>query len=417
MKTPERGGTGRGERALRAAFARAFGGRAPAGIARAPGRINLIGEHTDYNGLPVLPFALPRAIRIAFAPRGDAAIVLRHGREGHPPREFTASPAIEPDPPGSWANYVKAAVEHFARLLLETPGASVRGFDAAVDGDIPQAGGLSSSSALVVAAALTFREVNALSMAPLEFAARCAAAERYVGTQGGGMDQAASILGAPGCALRIDFFPLAAAPVPFPEGYAVLACHSLVRAAKTEAARAEFNRRVGECRAAAALLGRAFDRPELPRLGDFAREFGTEACLRALGEAVPPDSKILARARHVFEEAERVVAATRALAAGDMPALGRLMSEAHASARDLYEISAPALEELVRIFLEGGALGARLTGAGFGDFAIALGEEDALTRLMAVIDERFYRPRAPAGPIEELRFIARPAEGARVVPA
>lgn len=287
MKTPERGGTGRGERALRAAFARAFGGRAPAGIARAPGRINLIGEHTDYNGLPVLPFALPRAIRIAFAPRGDAAIVLRHGREGHPPREFTASPAIEPDPPGSWANYVKAAVEHFARLLLETPGASVRGFDAAVDGDIPQAGGLSSSSALVVAAALTFREVNALSMAPLEFAARCAAAERYVGTQGGGMDQAASILGAPGCALRIDFFPLAAAPVPFPEGYAVLACHSLVRAAKTEAARAEFNRRVGECRAAAALLGRAFDRPELPRLGDFAREFGTEACLRALGEAVP----------------------------------------------------------------------------------------------------------------------------------
>ena len=309
MKTPERGGTGRGERALRASFARAFGGRAPAGIARAPGRINLIGEHTDYNGLPVLPFALPRAIRIAFAPRGDAAIVLRHGREGHPPREFTASPAIEPDPPGSWANYVKAAVEHFARLLLETPGASVRGFDAAVDGDIPQAGGLSSSSALVVAAALTFREVNALSMAPLEFAARCAAAERYVGTQGGGMDQAASILGAPGCALRIDFFPLAAAPVPFPEGYAVLACHSLVRAAKTEAARAEFNRRVGECRAAAALLGRAFDRPELPRLGDFAREFGTEACLRALGEAVPPDSKILARARHVFEEAERVVAA------------------------------------------------------------------------------------------------------------
>ncbi|HAK93791.1 MAG TPA: galactokinase [Planctomycetes bacterium] len=415
MKTPAHLAAMHDDSALRAAFARAFGGRAPAALARAPGRINLIGEHTDYNGLPVLPFALPHAVRIAFAPRDDARIVLRHAREEHPPSEFIASPAIEHDPPGSWANYVKAAVEHFARLLLETSGAAARGFDALVDGDIPQAGGLSSSSALVVATALAFCEVNALSLPPLELASHCAAAERYVGTQGGGMDQAASILGAPGCALRIDFFPLAATPVPFPEGWAVLACHSLVRAAKTEEARAEFNRRVGECRVAAALLGRALDRPEAPRLGDFAKEFGTAACVRALGEAVPPDSKILARARHVFEEAERVAEATRALAAGDMRTLGRLMSDAHASARDLYEISGPALEELVRLFLEGGALGARLTGAGFGGFAIALGEEDPLARLMAEVDDRFYRVRAPARPLEELRFIARPAEGARVV--
>ncbi len=415
MKTPAHLAAMHDDPALRAAFARAFGGRAPAAIARAPGRINLIGEHTDYNGLPVLPFAIPHAIRIAFAPRDDAGIVLRHAREGYGPCEFLASSAIEHDPAGSWGNYPKAAVEYFTRLLLETSGAAARGFDAAVDGDIPQAGGLSSSSALVVATALAFCEVNALSLPPLELASHCAAAERYVGTQGGGMDQAASILGAPGCALRIDFFPLAVTPVPFPKGYAVLACHSLVRAAKTEEARAKFNRRVGECRNAAALLGHAFDRPEARRLGDFAKEFGTAACMRALGETVPPDSKIFSRARHVFEEAERVAEATSALAAGDMRSLGRLMSEAHASARDLYEISSPALEELVQLFLEGGALGARLTGAGFGGFAIALGEEDALERLMALVDERFYRVHAPERPRAELRFIARPAEGARVV--
>ncbi len=432
---------------IRDAFARRFGGRAAQAVAYAPGRINLIGEHTDYNGLPVLPFALPHSIRIAFAANDAGAIELRHARDTFPPVVFDVSGTVPPDAPGSWGNYAKAAVEYLARLAAETPGARPHGFAAVVDGDIPLAGGLSSSSALVVATALVFAEVNALGLTPLALASHLAVAEKYVGTQGGGMDQAASLLGARDKALRIDFFPLGVTHVPFPEGYAVLACHSLVKAAKTEEVRAQFNGRVGECRVAAALLRRAFDRPEAPRLGDFAKSLGAAACLAALTETLggrdpapagsvlellgmceeemaerffrgtPPPSelRVLPRARHVLEEAARVDAATRALAAGDMRTLGVLMTSAHASARDLYEISHPALEELVGLFLAEGALGARLTGAGFGGFAIALGTQDVLEHLMAVVDEHFYRVRAPDRPLEELRFIVRPSDGAHVV--
>jgi N-acetylgalactosamine kinase len=429
------------------AFARRCGGRAAEGVARAPGRINLIGEHTDYNGLPVLPFALPHAIRIAFAANDSAEVELRHVRDTFSPVVFTAGASVPHDPPGSWGNYPRAAVEYLARLMLEKPGAHARGLTALVDGDIPQAGGLSSSSALVVAAALAFSEVNALALTPLALASHLAVAEKYVGTQGGGMDQAASLLGGADQALKIDFFPLSVAALPFPEGYAVLACHSLVRAAKTEDARAKFNRRVGECRVAAALLRRAYARPDAARLGDFAKTLGTAACLDALATALggmdpvptsrvlemldmceeeltarffrdqapPPELKILSRARHVLEEAARVEAAARALGAGDMRALGALMTAAHASARDLYEISCPALDDLVRLFLEEGALGARLTGAGFGGFAIALGKEDALARIKDAVDARFYRVRAPELPRGDLRFVVRPADGARVV--
>ena len=426
--------------ALARSFANSLG--RPASLARAPGRVNLIGEHTDYNGLPVLPCAIPREIRMAFAPSDGAACVLRHASARFPPVRFDASPRIVPDPPGAWGNYPKAAVSYLADLLAREGLSTPRGFNALVTGDIPQAGGLSSSSALVVAAALAFLHANGRAMAPETLAAHMADAERYVGTRGGGMDQAASLLARAGHALRIDFFPLRAEPVPFPEGYAVLACHSLVRAAKSADARRHFNLRVAECRAAAMLLRQLLAWPQGERLGDFAREFGARACLETLESAgcgpapleperlarlldMNPDAlraalgtdeplRIVTRARHVLEEGTRVDQATAALRRGDVAALGRLLDSAHASARDDFEISCPELEELCAIGRGEGVLGARLTGAGFGGFAVMLGRTADLHAVRDAVDRRFYAARTPAQALDDLRFIFTPAAGAGV---
>jgi N-acetylgalactosamine kinase len=439
------------EQLLAAMFDARCGDLGPVRVARAPGRINLIGEHTDYNGLGVLPFAIPLAVRIAFAPRDDDLIVAENVLPTFAPARFRASPEIPPDPPGSWINYVKAAVQALSRrIAAERSGSALRGFQALVDGDIPLAGGLSSSSALVVAAALAFLDTNNEPWRPLDLATELAEAEHYVGTRGGGMDQAASLCGAPETALHMDFFPLDVTPVPFPASHGVLACHSLVAAAKTEGARAAYNLRVAECALGCRLLRRQFDAPDALRLGDIARRCGGEeaiAALRsALGEREPVPAgrvaaaiglaedaflreflpaglpaeaagglRVLSRCTHVLREGARVVQAADALRRGDMAEVGRLMDEAHASARDLYGISCPELEVLTAIGRRGGALGSRLTGAGFGGFAVLLAETDRLPALIAAVDEGFYRRKRPgAGDYDDLRFVVRPAAGASV---
>ncbi len=414
---------GKRNQLLIAAFKERLGSTEPVHIAYAPGRINLIGEHTDYNGLPVLPFAIPRYIRLAFVPRSDDLVQLEHLDDRFAPATYRAGRDIPPDPAGSWVNYTKAAIQELARQLNQAGEGNPRGFTALCDGDIPRAGGLSSSSALVVATALAFLHANRVPVDRLKLAEQLAAAETYVGTRGGGMDQAASLFGEAGTALRIDFFPLRVTPVPFPEGYAILACHSLVTAAKTEGARESYNQRVAECRAGVDLLTRILGESAGERLGDFSRRFGAAACLEALAHGQPrPESdgagqgrRVLARCRHVLEEGDRVLQATEALQQGDLTLLGRLMNEAHASARDLYEISCPELDDLVAIGRDAGALGARLTGAGFGGFAIMFGPENELPRLTRAVDEAFYRRRRPGDNPDAFRFTFRPAGGAAIV--
>jgi len=434
--------------ALRKAFGAVFGPEQDVRIARAPGRINLIGEHTDYNGLPVMPFALKRCVRIAFAPRSDRMIVLRHTDPSFPPASYQAAEKVPPDPSGSWVNYTKAAVEDLTRFLVEK-GIRVRGMNCLVSGDIPQAAGLSSSSALVVATALAFLSVNETELDPLSLAERMAAAERYVGTRGGGMDQAASLCGRKGFVLKIDFFPLRVAHIPFPEDFAVVACHSLVQAPKSREVKLAYNLRVAECRLGCALLGRRFGRT-FERLGDFALKWGVSECLAALeqslpqkepvtlaeiarllqvGEAdllrdfLPPGAKeavrdglkILSRCRHVLTEGRRVEEAASALAAGDIARLGRLMDEAHQSAAFDYEISTPELDELVSLMRRNGAAGARLTGAGFGGFAVGLVERREVEALINKIDQHFYAKRGISRNLEALRFCFEPAAGAAVL--
>jgi len=268
--------------ALRQAFIRELGA-SPAGVIRAPGRVNLIGEHIDYNGFGVLPMAIDRAVRAAWRPRADRVVRLRSA-DGYPPREFALEPEIPPYGTGDWGNYAKAAAQGLFQRL--GGGAKLCGADLLVTSTLPPSAGLSSSSALVVLAALVLLEAARLSMPELALATLLADAEQYVGTQGGGMDQAASLLGRSGHALRIDFRPLRVTPIPLLPGHVIVVANSLARASKAESV--GYNTRAAECRLAAAVLARRAGRDSAspaPLLADLAALAPIDDLLAALPTA------------------------------------------------------------------------------------------------------------------------------------
>ena len=419
----------------------------PAGfLVRAPGRVNLLGEHTDYNGLPVLPMAIDRSVMIALAPRQDRTIRLFNTSPQFTPCTYELSDAIPPYADGNWGNYSKAAAQGLARHC----GARLqRGADLLIDGNIPAGAGLSSSSALVVANALAVLAANDIDLPYESLAELLPLAERYVGTLSGGMDQATSLLARAGHALRIDFFPLRVRTVPLPAGYSIVVCHSLVQAEKSGAAKRAYNLRVIECRLACRVLDRLLGTgvprrldtfgdltvffphrplldflsyltaqlPERPlSLSEIAALIGTsperlyEEC-GAIGDAFA----LLPRTRHVLSEAERVEQAERALRDGDALAFGQLMDASHGSCRDDYDISCPELEELIRIAKEAGAVGARLTGAGFGGCTVNLVAEPEVPAFLMRLDRYFYRSRlAHSERVGQYRFLFKPQAGAAV---
>ena len=428
---------------------RAEFGRAPTALVRAPGRVNLLGEHTDYNGLPVLPMAIDRNVLIAAAPSDDRIVRLRNVDAAFRAREYEITADIPPYPDSDWGNYHKAAVQglrHYSHGNLRHGGHFL------VDGNIPAGAGLSSSSALVVASALTTLAVNEIDVPFADLAERLPHAERYVGTLSGGMDQAISLLAIAGQALRIDFFPLRTRAVPLVPGYQFVVCHSLVKAEKSGRAKQAYNRRVVECRlgtrvcevALAGALPRA-----LSTLGDLVGLFPGRALpefLPAIEARLPPrplslaelagiigmsptqlreacgasadlgdEFAVLSRLRHVFTEAARVDRAEHVLATGDATGFGMLMDASHASCRDDYEISCPEVEALVAAAKECGALGARVTGAGFGGCIVALVESDAVAGFLDLIDRRFYRARLGSNHgAAAHRFVFRACAGAQV---
>jgi N-acetylgalactosamine kinase len=433
-------------------FAGEFG-RPPRWLIRAPGRINLIGEHTDYNGFPCMPMAIDRAIRVAAAPREDGVVEVRDvARTLYPPVEFPVASEIPAGPAGEWANYVRAGVQGMAQLAAEEGRAigDLHGMSCLVHGDIPPAAGLSSSTALVVASGLAFSAVNGLSCGRHDMADRMAQAEHYVGTQGGGMDQAVCLLGREGEVLKVDFFPLRIAHVPFPSQFCIVAAHSTVQSRKTGEQKLAYNRRVLECRVSADLLARRLGRESPQRLAGLVDDstHKPEDLLRVLermlqgrdslglrraatlfstdpghfvrrylrtnnGRLLPMPGdglRVVQRCRHVFSEAARVEQAVSCLRTLDMTGLGRLMDESHRSCAGDYEVSCYELDQLVEVMREGGALGARLTGAGFGGFAIGLIAEEEAGRLSRELEERFYAPRRTA--MSGNVFVFRPAEGA-----
>jgi len=330
-------------------------------LAFAPGRVNLIGEHTDYNGLPVLPFAIGLGVAAAAAPRSGPAVLVRSVLADRFAAESIPLAALGTRPrAGSWVDYVVAG------LRVHPPPAAC---EILVRGDLPAAAGLSSSSALVVASALLFAPAD---VDRVQLAQQAAAAERYVGTQSGGMDQAASLLGMEGHALRIAFRPLRVQPVPVPAELAVVIADSGVRAEKGGGAQRAYNERVEQCARAAATFG-------VPAGGLLADLPGKnrEARARSLR-----DPLLARRAGFVFAEGVRVDEAVAALRAGDLPRLGGLIDASHAGLRDEYEVSHPAVDALVAVAKQHGALGARIVGAGFGGCCIALATQGQAASLV-----------------------------------
>ncbi len=400
---------------------------------RAPGRVNLIGEHTDYSGLPVLPVAIDRSTIVVAAPRSTGEIVLRNSERAYPPRSYRLERTIAPYPSGDWANYVKAAVQgvidHFTARGMALD--RLRGAILAIEGRVPPAAGLSSSAALTVSSALAFMAVNDLEQPPIETATMVARSEWYVGTMAGGMDQAASLMGRSDHAMLIEFYPLRVVAVRMPSDAALVVADSREIADKSGKVRPEYNRRVAECSLAARILGRAFGIRDARMLGDVVRQGGTRsasdmvAVLAAVAPAhLDPDLddaarllgtsrselthdlfgtgnialdparplQVLSRARHVLGEAARVYAAADALRAGRLADMGALMNASHESLRSDFECSTARLDRMVEVARLGGALGARLTGAGFGGSIVALCRSDGAARVIESLDREYYAP-------------------------
>ena len=422
---------------------------------RAPGRVNLIGEHTDYSKLPVMPIAIDRSTIIVVAPRDDALVELRNIDPAFAPREFRLEAQIPPYPTGDWANYVKAGfqgvIDHFGKRGVAID--DLRGATMIVDGRVPPAAGLSSSAALTVSSALALIRVNGLTQEPLETAQMVARSEWYVGTMAGGMDQAASMLGQRDHALLIHFDPLRVTPVKIPRGAAIVVADSMEVADKSGKVREEYNRRVVECRIAAQILGKAYRMHEVRVLGDVVKKLETwqsHDLIETLSPKAPESLSIaqasklldieegwllsallggtsqitidearplevLRRARHVLTETERVKLAAEALAAGRLEEMGALMNTSHRSLRDDFNASTERLDAMVSCAREAGALGARLTGAGFGGCIVALAREEDAPAILDRLEKDYYAKLGADAPSRALHTIVHAGAGASVI--
>ncbi len=396
-------------RALRAEFVRHFGDSAGTRLVRAPGRVNLIGDHTDYNGLPVFPMAIQRDMAILFRLRFDGEIRLHNTDPHFAPRRFHLGPEIAPEAQGDWGNYLRAA----GQAIFRAHG-SLLGIDGVVSGDVPVASGLSSSSALVVACGLALVVANDIKTSSEELAVLLAEGERYVGAEIGGMDQAISLGGQRNAAFRIDFNPLRLQRTPVPPDWTFIVASSLVRAPKSGSARNVYNARTRECREA---LDAFLDHPKVPgEIDGYEALVGTLSLGEILAVAVQAlQNPLLKRLRHTVTEAARVADARAAMLRDDPETFGQLMTSSHRSLRDDYDVSCPELDELVEISLDSGAYGARLTGAGLGGCAVALCRSDSVEPVLAALRRHYYEGRTYEGALDDHLLAAQPSDGASLV--
>jgi len=352
---------------------------APANLAAAPGRVNLIGEHIDYHRLAVLPIALDRRVTVEFHERGDNTI--RASSLGYGEREFEWTEDLQRAPKGDWENYLRAA----ARAITGKWGVG-RGIEARVSSDLPAAAGLSSSSALIVAFSLALLKANGREASFADLMEILPEGEQFVGTRGGGMDHAASLASRAGCASWIEFDPIAVRHVPIPRDWRFLIAHSLTTAEKSGAARDEYNAR------------RAAGTAALSRLGAKSyREALDPGLAKGLTDRHEHDSFL-----HVVTESLRVRQAVAAMEAADAGTFGKLLLESHASLRDRLKVSSPALDRLVDCAMESGAMGARLTGAGFGGCAVVFAGEGDVAAVRDGLVARYYVERAEFDPLAHL---------------
>uniref|UniRef100_A0A4W3JZ60 N-acetylgalactosamine kinase n=1 Tax=Callorhinchus milii TaxID=7868 RepID=A0A4W3JZ60_CALMI len=433
---------------LKAAFITKYGAP-PSFYIRAPGRVNLIGEHIDYCGYAVLPMALEQDILAAVSPTQTEIIRLANTNPVYLDYNVHIKKIHIDRTNPQWHYYFlcgfKGIQEHFN---LITPC----GMNCMLDGTIPASSGLSSSSAMVCCAGLITTVVNQKALSKVELAEICAKCERYIGTEGGGMDQSISFLAEKGTAKLIEFNPLRATDVTLPSGAVFVIANSCVEMNK--AATAHFNIRVVECRLAAKILAKSkgLKWKKLIKLRDVQTELGLslEEMLSAVEEVLHPEPysseevcqylginqkelvtsilsqntqdvtsfKLHQRAKHVYSEAARVLKFKNICdhtPENAVQLVGKLMHQSHVSCKDLYQCSCPELDQLVDICMQSGAIGCRLTGAGWGGCTVSMVPTDKLEHFLAKVQEAFYKTDAQRAALQKQNlFATQPGGGATV---
>jgi galactokinase len=372
-----------------AAFETAFGA-APTLFVQAPGRVNLIGEHTDYNDGLVLPCAIDYRTAIAAKPRSDRTVRVVAADYGDALDEIDLDASIGRVGQPMWANYVRGVIDQFVKR-----GLPVQGMDLAIAGDVPQGAGLSSSASLSVAVGRLFATLPGFeALSPIDIALIAQASENdFVGTKCGNMDQISSACGVEGHALMIDCRSLEVKPVPMPDNAAIMIFNSNVTRGLVDSA---YNIRREQCETAARHFG-------IPALRDLDL-----ATLDA--RAAELDPVVLRRARHVVTEDDRVLAAADALASGNLERLGELMAASHVSMRDDFEITVPAIDNLVDIVKRviGTQGGVRMTGGGFGGCVVAVVPHALVDAARAAVEREYRSPDGKPATI----YVCKPAAGA-----
>jgi galactokinase len=371
------------------AFQREF--RAPPQVFSAPGRVNLIGEHTDYNQGFVLPSAIGFYVRIAIAPRTDQKLLLRS-------TEFKETFDFELDDLPTqklraWCDYVVGVAVRLAQT-----GHSLKGANLLIHGEVPMGAGLSSSAALEVATALALGSLNPSQLRLQNIPSLCQRAENeFVGARVGIMDPFVSCFGQEDHAVLLDCRSLAYELVPIPQSVKFVISNTKV---KHELSGGEYNRRREECEEAVKLLSGRY--PEIRSLRDVSL-----AHLAAFGESMPP--VLYKRSAHVISENNRVIHAAKWFRAGDLSRVGELMRESHRSLRDDYQVSCRELDLMVEA-ADGlpGYYGGRMTGGGFGGCTVNLVEANHAPAFAEQIAERYLKATSIAPDI----FICSPANGA-----
>ncbi len=420
-------------------------GPGPMAILRTPGRLNLIGEHTDYNGGFVMPVALDKDILIVVRPRRDAVVNAINLEKKFTPFAFTLCADVPHAPSGDWSNYFRGAGQEIYRRFA----GAVKGMDVLVSGSgaysVPRGAGLSSSTALTVMAAFALVTLNKIEIDRADLAHLCSEAEWYVGTRGGMMDQFATLLGQRDHALFLDCRPAADGKytfehVPMPDNVQVVLLTSGVH---HDNVRGEFNRRVAECKIGVKLVRRhypfvthlrdvtpaalalpqadfwaAIERilPHHATVDELLRRGIDKPWLTELlaDHRLEPEATftVLPRCRHVINENARVLAGVAALKKGQVEQFGQLINAAHQSMSQDYAASCAEVDALVEIAqAQTGVLGARITGAGWGGGVVALLSPAGDPAWAETIRQTY---RAQTG-LETEIFVCRPRDGAGVV--
>jgi galactokinase len=378
------------EAQLKRDFANFYGGEAR--VFRAPGRVNLIGEHTDYNDGMVMPAAVDLYTRVAIAPRADRRIAIRSD-------DFSESREFDLDdrnarPSAHWSDYCRGVA-----IEIERAGYRLSGANILIRSQVPMGAGLGSSGAFQIACGFALAEVSEAKIELIDLAKLCQRAENeFIGTQCGIMDQFISCLGRACFALMIDCRSLDYREVPLSSEAKIVICNSMV---KHQLATGEYNTRRRECEA-----GVKFFAERLPRISAL-RDVEMKD-LERLGGDLP--EAIFKRCRHVIGENARVVKSAEALSGGDLSAFGRLMAASHSSLRDDYEVSCRELDALVEIAASiEGVYGARMTGGGFGGCAINLVSVDSVEKFI----RRMRQGYLEATGIEADIYICEASDGVR----